>query len=410
MVHNESGRIWRLSGVARTCWRRSLTLTLLVAGTGIFTALALPGCAVGYVTRQSATHLRVLAARQPVAKAVAEGNIPPAWLPALDTLEEARRFGSQHLGLPADDIYRSISLVRPGPMWVVTASPPDALEPVTWWFPVAGRVAYRGYYDREDADRFAARLQARGLDVLVQASSAFSSLGWFADPIRPSMLDRSASSLVDLVLHEAAHGLLYVKGHTDFNESFATFVGKRGSHDFFIQAEGSACPTCSQLDDQDADAALFAPFINAIAAELDALYGGPATREEKLAAREAIFAEARARSTTLPWRGHGYKWFAQADLDNAVILSLRRYGGGSDIFTDLLQQCDNDLPRMLAALTTRFPWRQLPRRRRREITPENYLQQLLQEHTGCLEDAGSGLSGSAASPDPAARPSPDAHG
>ncbi len=363
---------------------RGFIWTATAAGASLLLAILLPGCAVGYVARQSATHLRVLAARQPVDRAIADGKIPPDWLHGIETIRAAKRFGVQHLNLPAEDIYETISLVRPDPTWVVTACPRDALQPVTWWFPVAGRVAYRGYYDREDAERFADGLRRKDLDVMVRPAGAFSTLGWFADPIRPSMLRGSESYLVDLVLHEAAHRVVYIKGQTDFNEALATFVGRRGTLLFYHQREDATCPTCRKLEDRAADATTFAIFLDDLIQELTTLYDGPLAREEKLSAREEIFTAARDRARRLPSRGAGYEWFAGGELDNAVILSLRRYGGDQDLFADLLNRCGGDLPRTLNALQGRFDWEGLPRSQRRTTSPADYLRRLLSRDSGCL--------------------------
>ena len=248
----------------------AMTLVGLVLLLGI--ALAVPGCAVGYVTRQSVTHLRVLAARQPVDRAIARGQVPQEWIPRIELIRDAKGFAVERLELPAEGLYETISLVRPDPTWVVTAAAKDALQPVTWWFPIVGRVAYRGYYDREDADAFAERLRRRDLDVLVQAAGAFSTLGWFSDPIRPSMLAGSGPDLVNLVLHEAAHRRLYVKGQTDFNESFASFVGDTGTLLYYRDREGEDCPTCRRVAALDADAATFSRLLKEMVDE----YGGTA--------------------------------------------------------------------------------------------------------------------------------------
>jgi predicted aminopeptidase len=240
--------------------------------------------------------------------------------------------------------------VHPEPTWVVTAAAKDALAPVTWWFPIVGRVAYRGYYDREDADRFAARLQRQDLDVLVQAAGAFSTLGWLSDPIRPSMLQRSGSSLVNLVLHEAAHRRLYVKGQTDFNESFAAFVGDEGTLRYYRHQEGPDCPTCVQVAALDTDTATFSRFLGGVVARLEALYGGPESRGEKIRRREDIFTAARAEAANLDWETQAYAWFQQRPLDNAVILSLVRYEGRRELFTRLLAACDGNLPLAVAGL------------------------------------------------------------
>lgn len=379
---------------------RGFIWTAAAAGASLLIASLLPGCAVGYVARQSATHLRVLAARQPVDRAIADGKVPPHWLHGIETIRAARTFAVQHLNLPAADLYETISLVRPGPTWVVTACPRDALQPVTWWFPVAGRVAYRGYYDREDAEQFAAGLRRKDLDVMVRPAGAFSTLGWFADPIRPSMLQGRESSLVDLVLHEAAHRLVYIKGQTDFNEALATFIGRRGTLLFYGQREDATCPTCRYLEDRAADAATFATFLDEIIQELTTLYDSPLAREEKLTARREIFAAARHSARLLPARGAGYEWFAAGDLDNAVILSLRRYGGDQDLFAALLSSCGGDLRRALNALQERFRWEGLSRAARRTTSPAGYLRGLLGQDSGCLGEEPATLTAQSPSPPP----------
>jgi predicted aminopeptidase len=355
-----------------------------LAGLALVTALLLPGCSVGYVTRQSATHLRVLSARQPVDKAIAGGDIPAAWLPRIATIRAAKQFGVERLGLPAKDLYETISLIRPGPTWIVTACPQDALHPVTWWFPVAGRVAYRGYYDREDADRFADGLRHQDLDVSVRPAAAFSTLGWFADPIRPSMLEGSAAYLVDLVLHEATHRLLYLKGETNFNESFASFVAQAGTLLYFREAGCEDDDICQRLVDDAADGATFAVFVEEVVAGLNEFYAREIPREDKISGREAFFTRARQRFRALSWRRDGHAWFADAELDNAILLSLRRYGSGQEVFADLVASCQDDLGLALAAMADRFAWSRLPRARRREVRPTAYLRELLDQGPACL--------------------------
>jgi predicted aminopeptidase len=371
-------------------WRRILRRLALWSG-GLLGAaalilalgLALPGCSVGYVTRQSATHLRVLAAREPVDEALAGGEIPPEWVPKIETIRSAKEFGQVELGLSTEDLYETISVVRPDPTWVVTACPRDSLSPVTWWFPVAGRVAYRGYYDREDAERFADKLRGKDLDVLVRPAGAFSTLGWFSDPIRPSMLDGGEADLANLVLHEAAHRLLYIKGQTDFNESFASFVGDEGTLLYLEDRHGSHCDICRQVRDAHADARVFSGFLASVLDGLGALYAEETSREEKIRRREDLFAAARRRFETLPWQGDTYAWFPDRRLDNAVLLSLRRYEGRRDLFQDLLARCDDELSRAVAAVATRVNWKELPRRERKKSDPFQLLEAILAESTGC---------------------------
>lgn len=348
----------------------------------LLASLLVPGCTVGYVTRQSMTHLHVLAARQPVDKAIAKGRISTQWRPKIAIIDRARDFGTGTLELPAEDLYRTISLVHPDPNWIVTASEKDALQPVTWWFPVVGRVAYRGYYSRRDADRFAARLRDQDLDVMVRPADAFSTLGWFADPIRPAMLERNEVGLVNLVLHEAAHRVLYLKGQTDFNESFASFVGDTGTLLYLENLYGARCAVCQRTAAASADATTFSAFVEQLVTDLEELYARAIPRPEKIQLREEVFDAARARYRIVPWRGHGYAWFPDSPLDNAVVLSLRRYDAGRDLFRSLLDRCAGDLVRSIAAVRD-LGWSRLPRRERRATDPFDLLRRRLDEATGC---------------------------
>ncbi|MFQ5671269.1 MAG: aminopeptidase [Acidobacteriota bacterium] len=345
-------------------------------------AVLVPGCSAVYVARQSLTHLRVLAARQPVDRAIARGKIPDDWLPKIETIRKARAFGSQRLGLPTDDLYTTISVVRPSPTWVVTASPKDRLQPVTWWFPVVGRVAYRGYYDRQDALRFAGRLRQRDLDVLVQPASAFSTLGWFSDPIRPSMLQEDEAGLADLVLHEAAHRVLYIKGQTNFNESFASFIGEEGALLFLRDRHGAGCVRCGAARTATEDARIFSGLLASLVADLKRLYAEPLSRDQKILRREAVFRQARARFRELAWRGDSFAWFPRLNLDNAVVLSLRRYQDRRPLFEDLRARCGGSLSRTLLALEemdraefSRADWKR--------SDPFTLLEQFLQSASPC---------------------------
>jgi len=351
-----------------------LAMVVLAAG------LTIPGCPVGYVTRQSASYLQVLAARQPVDRALASGDLDEAWIPKIELLQDAKRFGTERLELPAQDLYETISLAQPGPTWVVTACAKDSLTPVTWWFPVVGRVSYKGFAKREQAERQIERLG--DVDVLFYPVSAFSTLGWFEDPIRPSMLRGDDEGIINLVLHEAAHGVLYWKGQTDFNESFASFVGDTGTVRYLEDRLGPACEPCLQAQTARADAPRFSALIAEVVERLNLLYDEPVSREEKLRRREEVFDWAKERYGEIPWEGSTFDYFQQRDLDNAVILSYRRYDSGQGTFDALLEQCNNDL---VAAIhfVQGLDWPSLPRAQRRQTTPMDWLQEKLDEGIRC---------------------------
>jgi predicted aminopeptidase len=362
---------WSVRGAGATT-----LLAVVVLGAG----LLIPGCPVGYVTRQSATFLNVLAARQPVDQALASGELAEEWIPRIETLLDAKHFGVERLGLPAEDLYETISLAQPGPTWVVTACAKDSLTPVTWWFPVVGRVAYKGFARREDAEKQIERLG--DADVLFYPVSAFSTLGWFDDPIRPSMLRRSDESLVNLVLHEAAHRVLYWKGQTDFNESFATFVGDTGALLYLEDRLGEGCEACIAARAARADAPLFSAFISEVVGRLEALYAEPVSREEKIRRRDEVFRWAKERYREIAWEGDTYDYFLERELDNAVILSYRRYDSGQGTFDALLEHCDDDLVAAME-LVRNLGWEDLPAGRRAETGPLAFLEETLAGSPPC---------------------------
>lgn len=368
-------RAWRWVSVG--AGSAAVVLALLIG-----VALVVPGCGVGYLCRQSTAHLRVLAAREPVAEAIAAGKVPAEWLPRLETLADAKRFGAVELGLPTETLYETISLAPVGPTWIVTACPKDSLEPVTWWFPIVGRVAYKGDYDREAAEKLAAQLREEGNDVQLYPASAFSSLGWFDDPIRPSMLEGDDADIANLVLHESTHRVLYWKGETDFNESFATFVGDVGAIRYLEVRFGAGCEPCRRAAAARADAPRFADLIERTLTRLRALYGEPVTRDEKLRRREEVFAWAREEHGRIAWEGEAYAGFAKRTLDNAVLLSYRRYGSGQDRFDAVLARCEGDLARAIA-FVRHSGWPDLSRAARHATPPFDYLGQKLDRGEPC---------------------------
>jgi len=373
-------RAWRWVSVG--AGSAAIGLAILIA-----VALLVPGCGVGYLCRQSAAHLKVLAAREPVADAIAAGKVPAEWLPRLDTIADAKRFGAATLGLPTAKLYETISLAKVGPTWIVTACPQDSLEPVTWWFPIVGRVPYKGDYDRAAAEKLAEQLREDGNDVQLYPASAFSSLGWFDDPIRPSMLEGDDADIANLVLHESAHRVLYWKGVTDFNESFATFVGDVGAIRYLEGRFGAGCEPCRRAQAARADAPRFADLIERTLARLRELYGEPVTRDEKLRLREEVFAWAREEHGRIAWNGEEYAGFRKRTLDNAVLLSYRRYGSGQDRFDAVLARCEGDLARAIAFVRD-SGWPELPHSVRRATPPLDYLGQKLERGDPCPAASG----------------------
>lgn len=215
---------------------------LLVAG-----ALALTGCgSVLYVARGGLAEARILWRREPIVAVLARSDLAPELRERLELVLAVRRFADRAVGLRVGDSFETYADVDgEAVVWVVSAARRDRLEAHTWWFPIVGRVPYKGFFEREQAEAAARALEADGLDVEVRPASAFSTLGWFADPLLSTTARADPVALAETVLHELFHSTLYVAGEVPFNESAATFVGDRGAIAFFCGGPGDDVRRCA---------------------------------------------------------------------------------------------------------------------------------------------------------------------
>lgn len=210
-------------------------------------ALLVDGCAgstAGYLARAGWEEARILWRRRPIETLLADPALDPATREKLATVLSVREFGGDRLGLDVGGAYRSYAEVDDGALvQVLSAAERSRLVPVTWWFPIVGRVSYKGYFSPEEARREAERLAGRGYDTYVRGSVAFSTLGWLDDPVLSNWMQSSRVELAELVLHELLHRTTYLAGQTDFNESYANFVGHRGAIAYFEEVDGPEAAT-----------------------------------------------------------------------------------------------------------------------------------------------------------------------
>ena len=211
------------------------------------------------------------------------------------------------------------------------------------------------FFDLDDALDEQRRLEEEGFDTWLRPTSAFSTLGWFADPLMSTVLRQDEIGVVQTILHEVSHAHLWVSGHVDFNESFATFVGDAGAAAFFC-ADSGEIPTvrCTRARRRWGDAMKFSVFLDGLVADLERVYGdGSLDREERLAARERIFAEALDRfadEVQPSLEASTYAGFAATPLNNATLLARMRYYHRLPDFQALLDRHGGDLRSALAEI------------------------------------------------------------
>ena len=197
---------------------------------GLFLPAALIGCqTIQYYSQAISGQNRILQSRQPISKITADPNSSEILRQRLTFLMDVRAFAADDLQLPVANNYLTyVDLKRPYVAWNVVATPEFSMVPKTWCYPIVGCAAYRGYFAEDDADQYSELLKKKGYDVYVGGVTAYSTLGWFDDPVLSTFIRRSKASSAALLFHELAHQVLYAPDDTTFNESFATFVEQEG--------------------------------------------------------------------------------------------------------------------------------------------------------------------------------------
>ena len=305
----------------------------------------------GYYAQAVRGHLTLWWRAQSVDSLIESADTDPKLRERLMLARDMRRFASEQLGLPDNGSYtRYVELGRPHVVWNVKATPELSLEPRLWCFPVAGCVAYRGFFERADAEAFAARLRADGDDVLVAGVPAYSTLGWTDDPLLSSFIHYSDADLAGLIFHELAHQRFYLKGDTLLNESFATSVEIIGvrrwlEHRTAGDSHGGLLAAWQARRDRRAE---FLGLLARTRERLDRLYRSGGEPEALRADKRVIIDTLRDDWLELRTRwggGHGYdRWFEQ-DIGNAHLVSVALYTDLVPALLALAEQQGGDLRR-----------------------------------------------------------------
>ena len=312
---------------------------------------ALAGCsAIEFYWQGVAGQLDLIARAQPIPEVVTATRDPVLKL-RLERVQEIRAFASRELALPDNGSYtRYADLGRPFVVWNVFAAPELSLEAKQWCFPVAGCVAYRGYFAESDAKAESARLAAEGFDVHVSGVPAYSTLGYFDDPVLSTFVRFREAELARLLFHELAHQLVYVQDDTSFNESFATVVEDAGIARWLAANAGrpDASELAADVTRMQQLRAAFRALLNATRERLVAVYASDATDAVKRAEKAALFAAMRAEHERRKAGSSGVsafdRWFA-AGANNAGIAAVGLYADRVPEFTALLLAEGGDLPR-----------------------------------------------------------------
>ncbi len=255
--------------------RRVRVRLLLGAGAVVLVTSLASACSPIYVIRAGIAEAKILRARRPIPEVILDPTTDERTKTKLTFVMEARNYAIDVFGLDVGRSYTSFSQLESDTLaLVLSAAHRDQLTPKTWWFPIVGTVPYKGYFDEDNAIEEQEKLEEDGFDTFLRPTAAFSTLGWFADPLLSTLLRLDEVDLVETVLHELSHNHLFVKGQVRFNESFATFVGRAGAIEFFCNRQGGGADTvkCLRAQARWRDHQRFEAFTEGLVEELQVVY------------------------------------------------------------------------------------------------------------------------------------------
>ncbi|HEX4263913.1 MAG TPA: aminopeptidase [Verrucomicrobiae bacterium] len=345
--------------IRRRKWLLAVLLALVVA--------AVSGCqTIGFYAQAAKGQYQIFAHQKHIDKLIADPQTPAALREKLKLIEQLRVFADSQLKLPVDgDYIKYVDVHRPYVVWNVQATPQFSLQPRTWWYPLVGSLEYRGYFSKRDATNYAARIARKGDDVYVDGVEAYSTLGWFKDPVLNTFIDLSEPELAEVIFHELGHRRVFARGDTDFNEAYATTVGQEGARRW-LNASGKTnllekYAVALHRNDQ------FVHLIMSTREQLEKVYGDTLDKDGKVKAakipplppaqlkeqKARVFANLRAsyQQLKISWGGYtGYNdWFAR-ELNNAQLNTIANYYDFLPAFKRLLDLNGGDMEKFYKAV------------------------------------------------------------
>ena len=319
-------------------------------------ALCLSGC---YTLKQGFTLIGYLSRGKPldsIRNASDEEGDTEKNRQFVDHVMAIRRFAQEELGLRETKNYtRYVDINRNYLAAVVSGTAKDSFAPYQWRYPIIGRAPYKGFFSIEDARREAIKLEKRDLDVWIRGVDAFSTLGWFRDPLYSYMREYPIHQLADLLIHELFHATVYITGQSQFNEELAEFIGREGARQFILATFGPNSAELDAMHQEQADSRTYIAFLRELIADLEAVYSQEIPREEKLSRKEQLIQEAQKlfeAEYDSRFLSDAYRGFAELQVNNAYLSLFRLYYGERDYYQELYTASGLDLPGFIAAAKT----------------------------------------------------------
>ncbi|MCB0369883.1 MAG: aminopeptidase [Bdellovibrionales bacterium] len=306
---------------------------------------------MGYLIKSAYNQISLLNQRVPIEKALKDPSLSKEEKQKLELALQVREFADKQLNLNAEENYTTfVKLDRPYVSYAVSAAPKWKLESYLWSFPIVGKVPYKGYFSKSDAEAEADELKKKDLDVYVRGVPAYSTLGWFKDPLLSSMMSYKEHDLVNTIIHESVHATLFIKSAADFNERMATFIGNKGMELFYLQKEGEDSSTLKLIKDENSDDDLFSLFITKELNDLILWYSSINADEKSDHLRNQKFQsiQEKFKKEILPkLKTNTWKRFSDWNLNNARLVVFKTYMKDLNDFNELFDLVDKNFSNFL---------------------------------------------------------------
>lgn len=316
---------------------------------------------IQYGLMQAKGQFEVLWNAEPLEDYLQSPNFPDSLKAKITIIQEAKAFAEQELGLtPSDNYTKMYDQKGKDILWVVTAAEPFELKAYEWEFPFLGKVSYKGFFNYKKGQQLEQQLKNKGYDARLTPVNAWSTLGWFNDPILSSMLQRSEGRLAELIIHELTHGTLYVKDSVSFNENLASFIGQRGAELFLLDKYGKKANQALLQYQRDLfDRQLLSDTILQEATKLDSLYTQwkalPISQKNTKKVRALEEIKQKLRSLPFQETKNGAQLFTETELNNATFLSYMRYKGFKTELDSVWNAHNKNIRDMINAFKEQYP-------------------------------------------------------
>ena len=290
-----------------------------------------------WYTTQAMYFLSERARSRPVVRVAADADLPARARDLFATVDRVRKFAVDAAGLaPGKNYTRYVAVDKDYVADVVSACASDSFDRHYWRYPLVGALPYKGFYRKADATKEAARLKAAGLDIIVREVEAFSSLGYFTDPLYSFMASYDEDVVAELVIHESAHATLFIKGADQFNEEFATFLGRKGAEQYLADRYGDDSPELAKRRERQAGGKFFVDFLKETARLLELVYDDGSIQADEKLRRKASIIDARAAeykdAAMKKVVAEAYRNFDMGTVNNAYLDLYRLYEEDLDLY------------------------------------------------------------------------------